>query len=273
MSKKPFNALQSFILSFLALPKLFILAEERNSMKTIICIALMFLVFISPIFGVVIEGNVYTIDFELAKTAIVEIDTYPKQQRVITEGYYRFEVPLGSYTINASLIEGNALTAEVSEPIEVTKEGTFVLDLILFPTIDNALDILKETEELDETTILTELEEENEKTPTSTLLIGGISIAILLLILWNIVKWRWMKKEVERRREEKEVEKQVIREDDDLKNYIDYLKKEKRVTQKEMRKHFPDSEAKISLVLTDLEAKGKIKKIKKGRGNIIIWNE
>ena len=35
---------------------------------------------------------------------------------------------------------------------------------------------------------------------------------------------------------------------------------------------FPDSEAKISLVLTELEAKGKIKKIKKGRGNIIIWN-
>ena len=43
-----------------------------------------------------------------------------------------------------------------------------------------------------------------------------------------------------------------------------------RITQKELRKYFPLSEAKVSLLLTELEAKGKIEKIKKGRGNIIL---
>ena len=40
--------------------------------------------------------------------------------------------------------------------------------------------------------------------------------------------------------------------------------------QKDIRKNFPSSEAKISLILTELEEKGIIKKIKRGRGNIIV---
>ncbi|MBN2458300.1 hypothetical protein JXB31_04180 [Candidatus Woesearchaeota archaeon] len=53
---------------------------------------------------------------------------------------------------------------------------------------------------------------------------------------------------------------------------LNILKKEKRITQKEIRKQLPDSEAKISLVISEFESKGIIKKIKKGRGNIIIYN-
>ena len=49
------------------------------------------------------------------------------------------------------------------------------------------------------------------------------------------------------------------------------IKKEKRTTQKELRKEIPLSEAKISLIVSDLEDKGKIRKIKKGRGNILIF--
>ncbi len=41
-------------------------------------------------------------------------------------------------------------------------------------------------------------------------------------------------------------------------------------TQKEIRKRFPLSEAKISLMISELEAEGHIEKIKKGRGNIIL---
>ena len=46
--------------------------------------------------------------------------------------------------------------------------------------------------------------------------------------------------------------------------------KHKRTTQKEIRKIIPLSEAKISLMITDLESRDLIKKVKKGRGNIII---
>ena len=52
---------------------------------------------------------------------------------------------------------------------------------------------------------------------------------------------------------------------------LDFVKQQGgRVTQLDIRKKFPSSEAKISLILTDLEEQGKIRKIKKGRGNIII---
>ena len=46
-----------------------------------------------------------------------------------------------------------------------------------------------------------------------------------------------------------------------------------RVTQKEIRKKIPLSEAKISLMISELEEKGVLKRIKKGRGNIIVLNK
>ncbi len=38
----------------------------------------------------------------------------------------------------------------------------------------------------------------------------------------------------------------------------------------DIRKNFPYSEAKISLMIDELEAKGLVKKVKKGRGNLIL---
>lgn len=43
-----------------------------------------------------------------------------------------------------------------------------------------------------------------------------------------------------------------------------------RIAQAELRKELPYSEAKVTLMLADLEDRGYIRKIKKGRGNIII---
>ncbi|MBS3149146.1 hypothetical protein J4455_00425 [Candidatus Woesearchaeota archaeon] len=45
------------------------------------------------------------------------------------------------------------------------------------------------------------------------------------------------------------------------------------MTQKDIRKELKISEAKVSLILTQLESEGRIKKIKKGRGNIVILNK
>ena len=60
-------------------------------------------------------------------------------------------------------------------------------------------------------------------------------------------------------------------EDDDLDHVIKIIKQEGgRATQKDIRKQIPLSEAKISLMIAELEHKGIVEKIKKGRGNIII---
>ena len=64
-----------------------------------------------------------------------------------------------------------------------------------------------------------------------------------------------------------------IDDDDSLNSVYNFIKKEKRTTQKEIRKGSSLSEAKISLIITQLEKEGKIQKIKKGRSNIIILNK
>lgn len=43
-----------------------------------------------------------------------------------------------------------------------------------------------------------------------------------------------------------------------------------RITQLDLRKQLPYSEAKVSLIVSDLESRGLVKKIKKGRGNVLI---
>ncbi len=57
----------------------------------------------------------------------------------------------------------------------------------------------------------------------------------------------------------------------DLQEIIDILRSQGgRMTQKDLRKRLKYSEGKVSLMLIDLEQRGKIKKFKKGRGNILF---
>ena len=62
-----------------------------------------------------------------------------------------------------------------------------------------------------------------------------------------------------------------LHQDADIAKLIEFLKKEGgRTTQKDIRNEIPLSEAKISLMISELEHKGIIDKVKKGRGNIIL---
>ena len=59
-----------------------------------------------------------------------------------------------------------------------------------------------------------------------------------------------------------------------LRDVVRILKRnEGRMTQKDLRKEIPLSEANVSLMLTELEHLGIVKRIKKGRGNILILKE
>lgn len=56
----------------------------------------------------------------------------------------------------------------------------------------------------------------------------------------------------------------------ETKALYDYIHENNQVSQRELRKEFPMSDAKLSLIVTDLEERGLIKKIKRGRGNVLI---
>ena len=59
----------------------------------------------------------------------------------------------------------------------------------------------------------------------------------------------------------------------DLKEVMDIvIKGGGRINQVELRHNLPYSEAKVSLMISDLEDRGLVRRIKKGRGNIIVLN-
>jgi len=213
----------------------------------------------SMAFAANIEGTIYDIELNTAKDVIVEIDTTPKQSFVSKNGTYSFDVPIGEYIITAKHEQDIA-----QEKIIIKDDGDYNIDLILFPDFSEEVEILNESD-LDVSTF----EETDQKNYSLFYLLGFIIVMIILIaIIFNYKK----KLETKLTQEIKEI-KHIKKEDEleaDLKELVAFIKKEGgRTTQKDLRKHFPQSEAKISLMVAELEHKGKIKKIKKGRGNII----
>ena len=205
-----------------------------------------------------IHGTVYDLSLKKLSNVRVEINTSPKQFLVAQNGSYSFNAPNGAYTIKAQLIQKNAVLAYVQENITIKQDGVYVLDLILFPDVEEGV------EDLDIDVNGNVVETNNKK---------GILIVFAVLLVLAIAAASYyinkkQKKEPAKTKEEKIDEK---REGDDLEQIIKVIRHEGgRATQKEIRKQMPLSEAKISLMIAELEHKGIVEKIKKGRGNIII---
>jgi uncharacterized membrane protein len=193
----------------------------------------------------IIHGNIYDIELNTAKDTILRINTIPEQTFVAKEGSYSFTVSEGKYTITA-IYESNYKKYSIYQQVQVVDEGDYILDLILFPDISEEQDILDQD---------INLEDPYQEEISYLWYVGFILIIIIITILFKLQK--------PKPKEEDDITKKVLK----------FIKDNGgRTTQKDIRKKFPMSEAKISLVITELEHKNKIKKIKKGRGNIIILN-
>lgn len=210
-----------------------------------------------------IHGTVYDLSLNKLNNAMVELNTSPKQLVVAQNGSYSFNVPSGAYTIKAQLIQKNTVIASVEENITVTQDGSYVLDLILFPDIEEGL------EDVD-IGFNGDIIEPNAK--KTNVLIFVVVFLILLLSLIGIYFYKNKKQKYTKSEDEKiDHEKKEGRYEDDLGQVIKIIEQEGgRTTQKEIRRQIPLSEAKISLMIAELGHKGVIEKIKKGRGNIII---
>jgi uncharacterized membrane protein len=225
-----------------------------------------------------ISGIVYSFDLEKVENAFVTIDTVPKQSMVTKNGTYHFSVPSGNYELTASLFNDGQLESIITENISITTDGSFVLDIILFPDLDSDLEILDELESdiLESDELSDELEsasdyEKLNSTDVSYLIPLSFYIGFMLLTIVIIVGFLYMQ---QKRKKPKRRQRRIVREEampDISRQVLDFIKSEQgKTTQKEIRKHIPYSEAKISIVLTELEHNGKIERIKKGRSNVIV---
>jgi uncharacterized membrane protein len=218
-----------------------------------------------------VYGTIYSwSDFEKPlKNAILEINTIPVQSKVANDGTYSFDdLSPGNYTIRAKYYRNNVLDLADEEQIQIMEdEGRFNIDLLLFPPND------PELEYLGDINLSSDIEIKGESNLTSYIILFLFLIAAVIALYFR----PWKKKTPISEAASGSIAQQPTAmpktkelPEDLHELYALIMKKGGRVTQKELRGEMKCSEAKVSLMLDDLEDRGRIKKIRKGRSNIII---
>jgi len=214
-----------------------------------------------------LEGSIYNSYLELESDVIVEVNTKPLQKYLSKDGTYSFELSPGDYILTARNSE-----YIVQEKVEIdSSEGKFVFDIFLLPSFADEDELWQETEDP------LGIDPGEEKNSLSYIIAG----LIILFALYRIVKARkkfgslrkFRKKMKEESKKTLEQHKEELAQGPGyVENALEIIKKhDGRISQKELRKEMLYlSEAKVSLIVTELEHKGKVEKIKKGRGNVII---
>ncbi len=253
-------------------------------MKAGFMILLGMLLWVPTASAATISGTIYNWEtLEPLEGAVVSIDTVPRQATVARNGTYVFELQAGDYTLRAEYYVNAVLAAEANESFTIPEEGEYILDILVLPELnvpepDPPIEIPGETEN-----------------GTFLIVVGGLAAALVLAFVVRKVGDR----RGEGAREVAGGSEAPVREgaegtgkspgvesgeggiagkgrkpaeDPDKARILSCIQKEKRLTQKELRKGFPFSEAKMSLILAELEHDGSIRKIKKGRGNVLIAN-
>ncbi|ADC64854.1 conserved hypothetical protein [Ferroglobus placidus DSM 10642] len=211
---------------------------------------MLFLLLIKLSSAAIIEGKVYSWEnFEPLSNVIVEINTTPEQKILSKDGSYSFNVTPGSYKIVAKYYEDGELVMMAEENVTVVKEGVYRIDLLLVPVIE-----IEEPKLGNITFEEVEVKEEKDVTIYYSLLLLAAPIFYFALRM--------------KRAKEEEIREELP---EDLKRVVEEIKAAGgRITQKELRERLGVSEAKLSLMLADLERRGIIEKYKKGRGNVIF---
>ncbi len=265
----------------------------------LIFMTLMFIMIPKLCSAATLKGKIYNIDLKELNDVIVEVNSTPWQRMVSKDGSYSFDLPPGTYELRANYTNKNLKALSSKDIVKIPPEqGTFVFDIFLFGNIDEEMKLLDDNEaELDDGNDI--IPEQRREMGVTTMVTAAIILAIVF-----IYAYYWRRKN--EREELKEINrgvnraKRLVREnppDEQVKEVLEdleekeRLEKEKnlasdteiileilkkeggRATQKEIRKHIPLSEAKVSLMIAELENEGKIKKVKKGRGNIIILTD
>jgi len=229
-------------------------------------IVLMLLISIENCYAATIYGNIYDLNLNKMEGRVeVEVDSSPRQYQVSTDGTYSFFLLVGKYTIKAKYEEYGRVKYIAEEIITVKDEGEFRHDIVMYPSPEEEERVINET---------IEEPSNGEQSILLFVIIGSVFVISILLVAYFLKKGKkkeYIQEKKEESFDEGKEEKEDIENPESLDTIIKIIKENNgRVTQKDIRKQIPLSEAKISLMITELEDKGIVKRIKKGRGNIII---
>ncbi|MEK6959587.1 MAG: hypothetical protein AABX47_00300 [Nanoarchaeota archaeon] len=238
-----------------------------------------------------IEGKLYDYSLFQVRQGIVEVDTVPAQRHVSVNGSYSFNVQKGNYTIRAASLREGIVLANATQTIAVEEQGIFNLDLILLPALDPpSTDEEIDVSDVEHALASAKIDRYMYWPPGPWTVVLIVFVAVSSIALLRMSKRRMavedLSKTVELTRHSIDPSSQAAPHKDlstpqkdssssdarhDLAALVRALKaRDGRATQKELRKDLPFSEAKVSLMVSELEHEGVVTKIRKGRGNIII---
>ncbi|GIU69679.1 MAG: hypothetical protein KatS3mg002_0915 [Candidatus Woesearchaeota archaeon] len=276
-------------------------------LRLFLLIALFLSISVTLVSGATISGKIYDLSLQPI-TAFVQINSTPNQF-MIAKGEYSFNIKPGEYVLIANTSEGSAIEyITVVEDGEYVLDIIVGLDINDPSSLFDVFDEYDITDE--DSPQIIEFKNIMTPAVISIIIIVLISSLIVFVVVSkkevikdgkkgnnkkSNIKRNTLKKQVhtseeilkkEKISESKEIKEINIKTDSNIKEnnssneqenntleskLMNIIKEHSRITQKEIRKMLPYSEAKISLLITQLESEGKIKKIKKGRGNIIVY--
>lgn len=261
----------------------------------LLLIAILIILIPQTVSAITIHGTLYEWStFEPLDNALVEVNSTPTQFRVAASGVYSFNLPPGDYLIKTSYYQNDTLVYYSEDTLTVTDyEGDYVFDILMFP-------LQEEAEEFtDEDIGNVTYDVEDNILPGFDLIYTAVAL-LILMIMSAAAYYHYKRRDgledeselmesIEAAEAVEEVEEVsgVVNENnnpayrepvldidmlpDDLKEIIHILESHGgRMTQKDLRGRLNCSEAKVSLMITDLEDRGLIQKVKKGRGNVIL---
>lgn len=215
-------------------------------------IALGFLFALTLLHPTTITGSIYDCDFfEKTNDTILKFEGPSSHQIISTDGGYSIELEEGEYNVTALHFENGELKYMTKEKILAGGENQ-TFDIVLFSPA------FFENDEFPDLAI--DLPQKKESRQDDTFLLATALLAMALLFFILIRKYGRSEKPPEPDKELGEDEMKVLR----------IIKEnEGRMEQKQLRGILNFSESKMSLLLTELEVTGRIKRFKKGRENII----
>ncbi|UGV41548.1 winged helix-turn-helix transcriptional regulator [Methanococcoides orientis] len=224
----------------------------------------------------IVHGATYEWNtFEPLENTIIQVNSTPPQSFVAKYGTYSFDLNPGSYTITARYYQNDTLIYLAEEDIVITDGGSYVIDLLLYPAYSEGLiteEDLAEIAPVKESLIASE---KNNQSSISTYSIVAIVIALAMIGAYSFMHKKKGTDHVTYQLEvvaEPEEEKEEF--PSDLQEVLDIIiANGGRITQKDLRSKIKYSEGKVSLMLSELEAKGYVEKFRKGRGNVIILKD
>ena len=236
-------------------------------MRAVIFAFAFFLLMASAVHAATIQGTIYDwTTLEPVPDTVVTVNSNPQQTYISKEGTYSFELAPGAYILSAVHYTNSKPDAAINETITITSEGIFTIDLILFPETDFGSDLFNESD----FDISDPYEDEGYFEYIYLVAVAGV--VLVVFAFRKRIRGHLKAGGAEKRISQHSSSSREL--SGELKQVVSVLKKNGgRMTQKDIRREFPLSEAKVSLMITELESLGIVKRIKKGRTNVVVFQK